>query len=104
MRNSFEMALRNSIEQQDTIPLPAIKLVYVHSGGLLTLRQVRECCGFNQVQLARASGVRPVVVDWCERGRTVTPTEAARILAALAHMLDNMPIRTAFGLWEGRLS
>ena len=99
MRYPPETPLRDTIEQQDTVPLPAIKLVYVHSSGLLTLRQVRERCGFNQVQVARVAGVRPIVVDWCERGRTVTAAEAARILAALAQMVDDMPARTAFRLW-----
>lgn len=104
LRHSVETPLRDIIEEQDTVPLPVIKLVYVHSGGLLTLRQVRERCGFNQVQVARAAGVRPIAVDWCERGRAVTPAEAARILAALAQMVDDMPARTAFGPWEGGLS
>lgn len=104
MRNPVEMARRNPIEEQDTLPLPAIKLVYVYSGGLLTLRQIREGCGLNQVQLAKAADVRPIVVDWCERGRAVRPAEVVRILTALAHALDNMPTRPASERWEGRLS
>ncbi|HLJ32490.1 MAG TPA: helix-turn-helix transcriptional regulator, partial [Ktedonobacteraceae bacterium] len=97
----LEIPLRDTIEQQDTQPLPAIKLVYLQSSGLLTLRQVRERCGLNQVQLAKAAGVRPIVVDWCERGRAVRPDESARILAALAHCVANVQTRTAFGVWEG---
>jgi DNA-binding XRE family transcriptional regulator len=101
MRHPVETARRETVEQQDTLPLPAVKLVSVSGGGLLTLRQVRERCGFNQVQLARAAGVRPIVVDWCERGRAVRPGEAAQILAALAHLLASVRTRTAFDLWEG---
>ena len=90
--------LREIIEQQDTLPLPVIKLVCVSGGGLLTLRQVRERCGLNQVQLARAASVRPIVVDWCERGRAVRPWEAAQILAALARCLACVP---TIKVWEG---
>lgn len=96
-----ETPRRETVEQQDTLPQPAVKLVYVYSGGLLTLRQVRERCDLNQVQLARAAGVRPIVVDWCERGRAVRPEEAAQILAALARCMAHVPTRTAFDLWEG---
>jgi DNA-binding XRE family transcriptional regulator len=101
MRHLLETPPREMVEQQDTLPLPVVKLVYVYSGALLTLRQVRERCGLNQVQLARAAGVRPIVVDWCERGRAVRPGEAAQILAALAHVLRTMPTRHAFDRWEG---
>lgn len=96
-----EIALSGAIEWQDTLPLPVVKVVYVHSDGLLTLRQVREGCRLNQVQLARAADVRPIVVDWCERGRAVRPSEVAQILAALVQCLDGMPACSAFGLWEG---
>ena len=96
-----ERPLRQALEQQDTLPLPAIKVVYVHSCGLLTLRQVREGCGLNQVQLARSAGVRPIVVDWCERGRAVRSDEAAQILAALARCLNRVPASGMFGLGEG---
>lgn len=101
MRHPIETSLRETVEQQDTLPLPAVKLVPVYVGGLLTLRQVRERCGLNQVQLARAAGVRPIVVDWCERGRAVRPVEAAKILAALTHLLASLPTRNAFDQWEG---
>ena len=101
MGHSPEIPLREAIERQDTLSLPVIKVVYVHSSGLLTLRQVREGCGLNQVQLARAAGVRPAVVDWCERGRAVRTDEAAHILAALARCLDGVPVRGAFRLWKG---
>jgi DNA-binding XRE family transcriptional regulator len=101
MRHPIEASLRELVEQQDTLPLPAVKLVYVYSGGLLTLRQVRERCGLNQVQLAQAAGVRPIVVDWCERGRAVRPGETAQILAALARVLSTMRTRHALELWEG---
>jgi hypothetical protein len=94
--------MRELVEQQDTLPLPAVKLVYVSGDGLLTLRQVRERCGLNVVQLAKVAGVRPIVVDWCERSRAVTPVEAARILAALAHLLESVPTRQAFAVWEGK--
>jgi DNA-binding XRE family transcriptional regulator len=101
MKHPVETPWRELVEQQDTLPLPAVKLVYVYSGGLLTLRQVRERCGLNVVQLAKAAGVRPIVVDWCERGRAVRPGEAAQILAALAHVLSTMRTRHALELWEG---
>jgi DNA-binding XRE family transcriptional regulator len=101
MRHHVETTLRELVEQQDTLPLPVVKLVYVYGGGLLTLRQVRERCGLNQVQLARMAGVRPIIVDWCERGRTVRPGEAAQVLAALAHVLSAMRTRHALELWEG---
>ena len=101
MKNPLETPLRELVEQQDTLPLPAVKLVYVSSDGLLTLRQVRERCGLNVVQLAKVAGVRPIVVDWCERSRAVRPVEAAQILAALAHALTTMRTRQALELWEG---
>ena len=101
MRHPVKTTLREMVEQQDTLPLPVVKLVYVSSSGLLTLRQVREHCGLNQVQLARAAGVRPIVVDWFERGRTVRPGEATQILAALAQVLRNVPTHYAFDRWEG---
>ncbi|HLX40807.1 MAG TPA: helix-turn-helix transcriptional regulator [Ktedonobacteraceae bacterium] len=101
MRHPVETAPGETVEQQDTLPLPAVKLVYVYGGGLLALRQVRERCGLNQVQLARAAGVRPIVVDWCERGRAVRSAEVAQILAALAQILGSVPTRTAFALSEG---
>ncbi|HVB25876.1 MAG TPA: helix-turn-helix transcriptional regulator [Ktedonobacteraceae bacterium] len=104
MRQPIAAPFRKAVEQQDTLPLPAVKLVSISGGGLLTLRQVRERCGLNQVQLARAAGVRPIVVDWCERDRAVKPAEAAQILAALARCLAGMPTRTACGLWEGKQS
>ena len=101
MRHPVETALRELVEQQDTLPLPAVKRVCVSGGGLLTLRQVRERCGLNVVQLAKMAGVRPIVVDWCERGRAVRTGEAAQILAALAHVLRNMRTRNGFDVWEG---
>ena len=101
MKHPIETPLREPVEQQDTLPLPVVKLVYVSSSGQLTLRQVRERCGLNVVQLARTAGVRPIVVDWCERGRAVRPMEAALILAALAQVLRTMPTRHAFEMWGG---
>ena len=100
MRHFIETTPREMVEQQDTMPLPVIKLVYVRSDGLLTLRQVRERCGLNQVQLAQAAGVRPIVVDWYERGRAVQSEEAARILAALARVLVSSSVRRR-NHWEG---
>lgn len=99
-----ETSLRDSIEQQDTLPLPTIKLVYVRSDGLLTLRMVREGCGLNVVQLAQVAGLRPIVVDWCERGRVVRVDETAQILAALARCLTGRPVHTTVRLWEGKRS
>lgn len=100
MRNPVEMVQREAAEQQDTQPLHALKLVHVY-GGLLTVRQVRERCGLNPVQCAKAAGVRPIVVDWFERGRAVRPAEAAQILAALANAIREMRTRAAFDLWDG---
>ena len=100
MRHLVETTPRTIVEQQDTMPLPVIKLVYVRSDGLLTLRQVRERCGLNQVQLAQLAGVRPIVVDWYERGRAVSSVEATQILAALAQTLSNKQTRNAWHQWE----
>lgn len=101
MDYSLEERLREAIELQETMPLPVVKVVYVRSDGLLTLRQVREGCGLNLVQLARAAKLRPIVVDWCERGRGVRPAETAQILTALAGYLNGVPRCSTFGLWEG---
>lgn len=95
---SSETLFRASIERQETQPLPAVRLVYVRGDGLLTLRQVREGCRLNVVQLAQVARIRPIVVDWCERGRMVRADETAQILAALARCLTEKPARTTFGL------
>ena len=99
--HSPEIPLREAIEHQDTIPLPVIKVVYVHCSGLLTLRQIRENCGLNSVQLERAAGLRPLVVDWCERGRAVRPSEVVQVLVTLARYLDDMPVSDPSDFWKG---
>lgn len=99
VRHSIEIPPEKTIELQDTQPLSVVRLV---SGtGLLTLRQVRERCGLNQVQLARAAGGRPAVVDWCERGRAVTSAETVQILAALARSFEEMPAHSTYVSWKG---
>lgn len=101
MRNLGGTALRGSADQQDTQMLPTFKVVHVYGDGLLTLRQVRERWGLNQVQLAKAANVRPIVVDWFERGRAVMPSEAAQVLETLAHLVDEIRTSNLFDLWEG---
>ena len=96
-----ELLLKEQVEQQDTQPVPVVRLVSAGGGGLLTLRQVRERCGLNQIQLAKVAGVRPVVVDWCERGRAVRPDEARRILEVLAQCMSDVHTPTTFVEWEG---
>ena len=95
------MADIKTLDQHDTQLLPTFKVVYVYGDGLLTLRQVRERYGLNQVQLAKAAGVRPIVVDWFERGRAVMPGEAAQVLNTLAHLIGEMHPNNSFDLWEG---
>lgn len=85
---------------QDTQPLPAIKLVYVYDSGLLTVRQVRERCGLNHVQLAKLADVRPIVVDWFERDVNVRREEAARLLNALAGCIRERRQNTLFDMWK----
>jgi len=95
------MAGIKTSDQQDTQVMPTFKVVYVYGDGLLTLRKVRERCGLNQVQLAKAAGVRPIVVDWFERGRAVMPGEAAQVLNTLSHLIGEMHTYHPFDLWEG---
>ncbi|MGB8344676.1 MAG: helix-turn-helix transcriptional regulator [Ktedonobacteraceae bacterium] len=101
MRNLVETPPREAVDQQDTQMLPTFKVVYVYGDGLLTLRQVRERCSLNQVQLAKAANVRPIVVDWFERGRAVMPTEAAQVLETLARLVGEIHTHHPFDLWEG---
>jgi len=101
VRNLVETPPREAVDQQDTQMLPTFKVVYVYGDGLLTLRQVRERCSLNQVQLAKAAGVRPIVVDWFERGRAVMPSEAAQALDTLANVIGKRQTNHPFDVWEG---
>ncbi|MGB8344728.1 MAG: helix-turn-helix transcriptional regulator [Ktedonobacteraceae bacterium] len=95
------MAGIKTLDQQETQVMPTFKVLYVYGDGLLILRKVRERCGLNQVQLAKAAGVRPIVVDWFERGRAVMPGEAAQVLDTLAHLIGEIHPNNPFDLWEG---
>lgn len=69
---------RVMIAAQQTFPLPRIGRT------LPTLRQVREQCQMNHVQLARLAGVRSFIAFCMEGGISVSVADAEAVLATLS--------------------
>ncbi len=87
MNNRAKVVRLYDESEQDTMPLPSIKLVPIH---LPTVREIRERCRMSYFEVAMAAGVNPRVVYWMEQGIAVSSQEARKILHVFSHLTGSL--------------
>jgi DNA-binding XRE family transcriptional regulator len=73
-------------DEQDTMPIPIVHIERAERPRLPTVQQVRELCRMSYFEAAQMAGVNPRIVYWMEKGISVYPLEAVKILRAFSYV------------------